>query len=141
MWRSVAAVAVGFVVMAVLVLITTVVSVVVMEGRLNPGFVPKPTTAFIAVNLAFSLLAAVVGGWTCVKIAKVNPIAHIVALVVVVIGMAVLTARMPQPDESRQPPWYPYAVTALGVAGVCVGGAIGGRKPAPEVEPGSGLIS
>jgi hypothetical protein len=82
---------------------------------------PLPA-AYLATNLLIGLLAAILGGWLATRLAPAAPHKHVLALAGLVVLMALVTARTQGPDASAQPPWYPWATAAIGLAGVLLGG-------------------
>ena len=124
MIRTLAAVAAGYVAMAVVVMIGTAAAV----AALVPGGVasmrnrtPGPLPAgYLVANLAVSFAAAVLGGWVAVWLATtptLTPALFLCALVVIV--AFAMYRKGPQPG---QPTWYPLIVNILCVIGVLVGG-------------------
>lgn len=123
MWRSIAAVLVGYLVTAVLVIVGTVAA----SAALLPGAGRDPTvvvpTLYLAVNLGLSLLAAAAGGYVCGWIAPARPFLHAAILAglfeILSLSMALSSGAAP-----GQPRWYPWVIGLLGMAGVLAGGAI-----------------
>ena len=52
----------------------------------------KPEWSYIIVNLGYSFLAAAAGGYVTAWAAKANPLYHILALGIVVLALAALSA-------------------------------------------------
>jgi hypothetical protein len=73
--RSVLAVLAGFAVMFVLVIVCTLLSLALMH--LKTG---HPTPGYLVINVVYSLAAAVAGGWVAARVAGYRPLAHGVAL-------------------------------------------------------------
>jgi hypothetical protein len=127
--RSVLAVLAGFVAMALTVIVATVLFARVLYPDAAPGRPPTPTGAWLAVNFAYSLAAAVLGGWLAAYLAPRAPFRHAVALAVVAAAMAlpgILGGGSP-----GQPAWYPAVLGALAVGGVLLGGKLA-RRPVPR---------
>lgn len=72
---------VGFAAMAIAVIVATVVSMRLLYPGAEPGL-PAPTGAWLAVNFAYSLGAAALGGWLAAYLAPRAPFAHGAALAV-----------------------------------------------------------
>lgn len=109
----------GFATMAFLVIILTaalarlVPSWVGAEGRPQPGYV--------FVNLGYSLLAAAAGGFVTAWAAAANPLVHVLALGMVVLALAALSALQ---SRGKQPVWYALALVAISPLGVLAGGLV-----------------
>jgi len=95
MVRGIAAVIVGYVIMAAIVMAGTfaLVAAFVPRGvaamramRDNPAAVPKPTPRYYSMNIALSLVAAIVGGWVVAQIAGPAPRGYVIAPLGVAIG-------------------------------------------------------
>ncbi len=69
MLRSVIAVVVRYLVMAVVVIVSTAFASKVMLGA-TPGHPKPPTRSYIAANLIFSALSAVLGGFLAAWIGR-----------------------------------------------------------------------
>jgi len=124
--RSLLAVIVGFAAMAIAVIAATVVAMRLLYPEAEPGLLPAPTTSWLAVNLVYSLAAAVLGGWLAAYLAPRAPFAHAVALAVVAVAMAVpgiLSGGSP-----GQPDWYPAVMAGLAVGGILLGGKLARRR-------------
>jgi len=123
MFRSVGAILAGFVVATIVVMACTWVAVAVMLPAVGPGQMPEPTTAYLAVNLGYSLLAAFVGGEVAVRLARRAPVGHGMGLglllLVLGIGMAATTS---DGTQGNQPGWYLYVVAILGWVGASAAG-------------------
>jgi hypothetical protein len=107
----------GFAVMALLVIAMTalltrmVPSWTDAEGRPQPGYV--------FVNLGYSFLAAAAGGYVTAWVAAANPLIHVLALGLVVLALAALSALQ---SRGKQPIWYQLALVAISPLGVLAGG-------------------
>jgi hypothetical protein len=113
------ALAAGFLTMAVLVGALTALLM-----RLTPGWVRdhgRPQPGYIFVNLGYSFLAAAAGGYVTALIAAANPLYHVLALAIVVLAMAALSAMQ---QRGKQPIWYQLAIISLSPLGVFAGGII-----------------
>ena len=84
------ALAAGFLTMAVLVAVLTALLM-----RLTPSWVGeqgKPRPGYIFVNLCYSFLAAAAGGYVTSWVAVANPMYHVMALGIIVLALAALSA-------------------------------------------------
>ena len=113
------ALAAGFATMALLVIVLTalltrmVPSWTGAEGQLEPGY------AF--VNLGYSFLAAAAGGYVTAWAAAANPLIHVLALGIVVLALAALSALQ---LRGKQPIWYALTLVAISPIGVLAGGLV-----------------
>jgi hypothetical protein len=113
------ALAAGFLTIAVLVAVLTALLM-----RLTPSWVrdqEKPQPGYIFVNLGYSFLAAAAGGYVTAWVAAANPLYHVLALAVIVLAMAALSAMQ---QRGKQPIWYQLALIAISPIGVFAGGII-----------------
>jgi hypothetical protein len=127
------ALAAGFATMALLVIVLTalltrlVPSWTSAEGKPQPGspegdLCPmgwEPGYAF--VNLGYSFLAAAAGGYVTAWAAAANPLIHVLALGIVVLALAALSALQ---LRGKQPIWYALALVAISPVGVLAGGLV-----------------
>lgn len=113
------ALAAGFLTMAVLVGVLTALLV-----RLTPSWVGeqgKPKPGYIFVNLGYSFLAAAAGGYVTSWLAAANPLYHVLALGIIVLALAALSALQ---AKGKQPIWYQLTLLALTPLGVLAGGLL-----------------
>ena len=109
----------GFATMAILVIVMTalltryVPSWVGAEGRPQPGYV--------FINIGYSFLAAAAGGYVTAWAAQNNPLILVLALGIIVLLMAALSAMQ---SRGRQPVWYQLALVAISPLGVLIGGLV-----------------
>lgn len=145
MLRSILAVVVAYIAMfiAIATIFTTALLILGSDRVYQPGSY-EVSTAWLGVWAVGSIVAAIIGGFVCVKIAKVGSNAHLGLIgVVIVLGVlsAALTPTRPDPgpregdvptmeaaQKSIQPRWTNWANIPIGVFGVLVGATIG-RKP------------
>jgi len=109
----------GFATMTAIVLALTA-----LPQRFAPQWVgdkgrPKPTYAF--VNLTYSFLAAVAGGYVTAQIAALSPLTNVLALAVVVLVLGSISALQ---MRGQQPVWYQVVLLVLSALGVLVGGLL-----------------
>ena len=113
------ALAAGFLTMVVLVGALTALLM-----RLTPSWVQdqgKPQPGYIFVNLCYSFLAAAAGGYVTAWVAVANPIYQVLALAIIVLAIAALSAMQ---QRGKQPIWYQLTLIALSPVGVFAGGII-----------------
>jgi hypothetical protein len=128
MTRSLLALVAGLVVFAVL----TRVGLSVASGDGGTG-TAEPSAGCLAFHLALGAAAGVVAGYTAAAIGNHAPLPH--ALGVAVMLAALSFYALPRPTESGQPRWLPYALTALGSAGVLAGGVLRSRRDVVSAAP------
>jgi hypothetical protein len=101
-----------------------VIAITALLTRLTPGWVgeqPKPRAGYVFVNLGNSLLAAAAGGYVTAWAAVANPLIHVLALGMIVLAMAALSAMQ---SRGKQPIWYALAMVAIMPLGVLAGGMV-----------------
>jgi hypothetical protein len=122
----------GFATVAVLSLILTV-----LIAKLVPSWAEEPssTTATpagestsqrrspggIFVNLGASFLSAAAGGYVASWVAQANPLIHVLALGIIVLVLAALSALQ---SKGKQPVWYLLAQVVISPVGVLAGGLL-----------------
>ena len=120
--RSFAAIAAGFLTMAVLVMVTTVALT-----RLTPGFVGedtgRPRRPYMMFNLIFSAAYALLGGWVTARLTPIvqNPLTHALMLAMVVLVLGALSAVQ---LRGKQPLGYQIALIGLTPIAVLLGGLL-----------------
>ena len=117
--RAFLALAAGFAVMALLVIVLTA-----LLTRMVPSWTStesKPAPGYIAVNLGYSFLAAAGGGYVTASVADANPLFHVLALAMVVLALAALSALQ---ERGKQPIWYQLTLVAITPIGVLAGGLV-----------------
>jgi hypothetical protein len=109
----------GFVVMVLLVLgLSALVARIVPSWTSADGIV-QPGYAF--VNLGSAFLAAAAGGYITAWVAAANPLIHALALAMVVLALAALSALQ---SRGKQPVWFALAQVAISPLGVLAGGLV-----------------
>lgn len=109
----------GFLTMAVLVAFLTALLM-----KLTPSWVGEqgsPRPGYIFVNLGYSFLAAAAGGYVTAWLAAANPLYHVLALGIIVLALAALSAMQ---AKGKQPIWYQLTLIALSPIGVLAGGLV-----------------
>ena len=92
--------------------------------RRVPEWVGKPghpRAGYIFVNLGYSFAAAMAGGYVTAWISRDNPLIHALALALIVLLLAALSALQ---QRGQQPIWYQLTLLALTPAGVFLGGLL-----------------
>jgi hypothetical protein len=134
MLRGVGAVVLGYIIMAVIVMIGSValLASVVPGGmaalktmRGNPDAMPKPTPRYFAMNLTLSAIAALVGGWVTKRVAGEPSHSYVLALASMTVLLGALTAFKGTGAE-RQPTWYKVVIPLIGAVGVLLGARLAG---------------
>src|ERR1019366_4688108 len=92
--------------------------------KLVPSWVAtdgSPQPGYVFVNLGYSFLAAAAGGYVTAWAAAANPMVHVLALGIVVLALAALSAMQ---SRGKQPVWYQLALVAISPLGVLAGGLL-----------------
>jgi hypothetical protein len=125
------ALAAGFATMALLVIVMTALlthlipSWISSEDKPQPGvprgrFMPDGVEAgYLFVNLGYSFLAAAAGGYVTALAAAANPLIHVLALALIVLALAALSALQ---SHGKQPIGYALMLVAISPIGVLAGG-------------------
>ena len=126
MLRSLFAIIGGYIAMAVGIGITTFV-----VGRYFPGIAVngEPTPNYILVNLAYSSVFGVFGGYMAALIAQREPLKHAIILATICYLFFLMSMTAPTPPD--MPPWpFWYRVGLLIVLGpsVTLGGFLRQRQ-------------
>ena len=106
------------------VMVTLVISITALLTRMVPSWVGdqgRPQPGYVFVNLGYSFLAAAAGGCVTAWIAQANPLVHVLALGMVVLALAALSALQ---SRGKQPIWYQLALVAISPLGVLAGGLL-----------------
>jgi hypothetical protein len=122
--RSFLALIAGFLTMAVIVGVIT--AVLVKRAPHWVGSTSNPNTSYIIVNLGYSLIAAMAGGFVTAWIAQGwitsgRPIIHVLVLAIIVLLMSGLSALQ---QRGMQPIWYQLLLMAMMPFGVFLGGLL-----------------
>ena len=113
------ALAAGFATMALLVIVLTALLTRMVPSWTGAEGKPQPGYAF--VNLGYSFLAAAAGGYMTAWAAAANPLYHVLALGIIVLALAALSALQ---SKGKQPIWYQLTLVALTPLGVLAGGLV-----------------
>jgi hypothetical protein len=148
MARAVLGVIVGYIVMAVLVVIMFSVAYLGMgTDRAFKTGTYDPSLLWIVVSLVLGLIAAIAGGWVCAMVARPGSKApKVLAGIVVVAGLAMAglsAAKQPPPEvrsgavsnfeamqRARTPLWVALTNPIVGAIGIVIGAGLRGRPPA-----------
>jgi hypothetical protein len=104
--------------------VVLVIALTALLTRLVPGWTASeddPQLSYIFVNLGYSFLAAAAGGYVTAWIAADNPLYHVLALAMVVLALAALSALQ---SRGKQPIWYALMLVAISPIGVLAGGLL-----------------
>lgn len=124
MWRAFLALAAGFA-----VLMTLIMALAALLARVAPSWADNasaegnlhPGAGYFFVNLGSSFLAAAAGGYVTSWVAAANPLIHVLALGIIVLALAALSALQ---SRGKHPIWYQLAQVAISPIGVLAGGLI-----------------
>lgn len=81
----------------------------------------RPGLSYTIVNLGASFLAGAAGGYITAWIAAGNSLVQVLALALITLGLAALSALQ---ARGQQPIWYQLAQVALSPIGVFAGGLV-----------------
>jgi len=81
----------------------------------------RPEPSYVFVNLGYSFLASAAGGYVTAWASEGNPLVHVLALGIIVLALAALSAMQ---VRGKQPVWYALALVAIGPLGVLAGGLV-----------------
>lgn len=85
------------------------------------GVEARPGPSYTLVNLGASFLAGAAGGYVTAWDAHANPLVHVLALGIIILLLAALSALQ---SRDQQPIWYQLAQVALSPLGVLAGGLV-----------------
>ena len=111
----------GFAVMAFLVLLVTNALARLTPDWVDPARSNSPSKSYVFVNLGYSFLAAAAGGYVTAWVAGDNPLYHVLALAIVVLALAALSALQ---QHGKQPVWYALILVGLTPLGILAGGLV-----------------
>lgn len=83
------------------------------QGNLRPGHA--------ALNIVYSFLAALAGGYVTAIMPSANPLILVLALAIIVLVLGALSALQ---SRGKQPVWYAITLVAITPAGVMAGGML-----------------
>jgi hypothetical protein len=122
MMRSILSVLAGLVAMVILVMIATGLAVKFMlhASDMQSAMKLKLTPPYLAVNLAYSAIFAILGGFITANIAARAPLMHAFALAGLMLVMAVVSFF--QSQQTQQPRWYGLVMMLMVPACAVLGG-------------------
>jgi hypothetical protein len=140
MLRFIGGVVVGYVVMAVCVIVTFtgVYLLLGADGAFQPGSYDV-TLSWVVASFVLGIAAALLGGWVCFRIARNRNAVLTLAGIVVVLGLLVAIPALASEDtrpnvrpgdvasfeamqQARQPAWIALVNPLVGAAGILIGG-------------------
>jgi len=113
------ALAAGFAAMTILLLGLTA-----LFARFAPAWADEPAHPGLAcatANFGGAFLTASAGGYITAWVAVANPLIHVLALALVVLALAALSAMQ---SRGKQPVWYQLVLVALPPLGTLAGGLL-----------------
>jgi hypothetical protein len=127
-WRSALSILGAFFVVAVLVGLATAIASNVMLGGMGADV--EVTRAYLVVNLAYSAVIAVIGGYVAATVSDHLPLGHAAGLAgfMMILGLAswlVVNRGNPVPG---QPSWYPLVISLLVPPVAILGGVLVTRR-------------
>lgn len=137
MLRSVVAVLAGFGVVVLMVMAGTALAVRLVMGAVDPTAPLALPPAYLALNLAVSALAALLGGYVAGRLAPVGSRTPVLVLAALLLVLGLATMLGAPASGDGQPAWYQWLLLVLGPAGVLLGGRLQQRAaPArPDALP------
>jgi hypothetical protein len=126
MLRSILSVIAGYIVMAVIVTLTTY-----LLGLVFPAYGAATAPAAmpllpVVLNVLFGLIAAIAGGYTTATIALRSHLMHAAALAALIFLLGIVHAATTW--NSGAPGWYLIVLPIVGAIGALAGGAIRARR-------------
>jgi hypothetical protein len=109
----------GFAAMAALITVSTAALTRLARGWI--GADAHPRTGYVFINLGYSLVAAMLGGYVTTWIARAHALTHTLTLALIVLLLGALSALQ---QRGRQPVWYQLLLVAVMPAGVLAGGLL-----------------
>jgi hypothetical protein len=106
---------------AILLVILAVRGLLLLVAPSLAAIQARPGLTYTLVNLGSSLLGGAAGGYVTTVVARGNPLPQVLALALVVLGLAALSALQ---ARGQQPIWYQLAQVALSPLGVFAGGLL-----------------
>jgi len=85
------------------------------------GATGQPRVVYVIVNLAYSLAAAMAGGYVTAWIALGTPLKHVLVLAIIVLLLGGLSALQ---QRGLQPVWYQLLLMIIAPTGVLLGGLL-----------------
>ena len=104
------------------VMVALVMGLAALVARFVPswtGSEAKPQPSYAFVNLGSSFLASAAGGYVTAWVSAANPLIHVLALGIIVLALAALSALQ---SRGKQPIWIQLSLVAISPIGVLAGG-------------------
>jgi len=136
MLRSIGAVILGYLAMAIPIFATTTWHMILVLGKMPepPAHMDLPVS-FGVVNLVYSTLFAAFGGFVCAAIASQNRLKHGLVLAGLVFVLSLVSVYI---DRGQQPVWYQASLVLLGAPATAIGAWIRAKKePASAAAVGA----
>jgi hypothetical protein len=153
MLRTGGGVILGYIVMAAFVFLSFSLVYVAMgpDRAYQPGTY-EVSGLWVVVSFVLSLIAAVLGGWVCVLVARTQLGPQILAAAILVFGLVLAVMElgsapadlpavrdasvgvMEAMRNSRNPTWINFVTPLVAVVGILAGARLVGRKPDPVLE-------
>ncbi len=124
MIRAVAAVVVGFVVIAAIVNIPLALYALEPAAAFENGTTDVVTTGWMILSVVVSVAAALCGGFVAGVIAKDPANKPVAVLAGIVFVLGALSALGSFGETPGQPTWYAFALPFIGGSGVLIGGSL-----------------
>jgi hypothetical protein len=118
LFRTVLAIACGYVVVLLIRLGGLLVVAALMFHGARVNVAPPP---WVAANAVIGFVASIIGGALAARMAPNHPILHAAGLGVAILAIGVFAVFVPSP-QSLTPAWYEPLVSVLGAIGAVVGG-------------------
>jgi hypothetical protein len=146
MARTIGAVILGYLVMAALIFATFTAAYLAMgaDAAFRPGTY-EPSSLWIVVSFILGFAAAVAGGWVCAAVGREGRAVSILAVVVLLLGIALAmpalrrtptseprlgnVSNMEAMTKAQMPGWIALLNPLVGAAGVLIGGRLRSRRP------------
>ncbi len=132
MIRAVAAVFVGFVVMAAIVNIPLVLFALKPAAAFKYGTTDVVTTGWMALSIIVAVVAAPCGGYVAAVIARSPTNRPVMALAGIVFMLGILSAIGQLGEMPRQPTWYAFTLPFIVGIGALIGGNLYKKLPRPS---------
>jgi hypothetical protein len=153
MLRTVGSVILGYIVIAAFVFLSFSLLFVAMgpDRAYQPGTY-EVSALWVVVSIVLSFIAAVLGGWVCVLVARTQLGPQILAAAILVFGLVLAVMQlgsapadlptvrdasvgvMEAMRNSRNPTWINFVTPLVAVVGILAGARLVGRKPDPVLE-------
>lgn len=134
MLRSILAVVAGYATLFVLATAATVALAFIVPELAAETPEASPPAWYIAFNLAYSALFAVVAGYVTATLARREELRHAAALAALILLLGVPYIFIMR--GGIQPLWYLVALPLFGAAGAVAGGALKARLDVRAAHPG-----